>query len=76
MNQLHMRASGSVGGVQPCQGWGRGFESVSRFKMRKGYPETDILFCYIQARPGGNVEVSTPFRLSQSERPLDVLRQL
>ena len=22
-----MRASGSVGGVQPCQGWGRGFES-------------------------------------------------
>ena len=24
---LVISASGSVGGVQPCQGWGRGFES-------------------------------------------------
>ena len=24
---IAISASGSVGGVQPCQGWGRGFES-------------------------------------------------
>ena len=70
-------ASGSVGGVQPCQGWGRGFESrLALLRMRKGYPETDILFCYVQARPGGNVEASSPSRASQSERPPDVLRRL
>lgn len=28
---LVISASGSVGGVQPCQGWGRGFES--RFSL-------------------------------------------
>ena len=27
ISEKHKCDSGSVGGVQPCQGWGRGFES-------------------------------------------------
>ena len=38
---LVISASGSVGGVQPCQGWGRGFESrLALFiilKIKKSY---------------------------------------
>lgn len=38
---IAISASGSVGGVQPCQGWGRGFESrLALFiilKIKKSY---------------------------------------
>ena len=53
------------------------FESrLALLRMRKGYPETDILFLIVRALPGGNIEVYASLRSLQSERPVDVLQRL
>ena len=59
------------GGVSPCQGEGRGFES--RLVLSKRYKERhpmDGSFFYVQALPGSNgSNVSAPLRSSQSNVP-------
>ena len=49
-------ASGSVGGVRPCQGRGRGFESrLALSTVQERVSEMDTLSCTVQALPGSNV---------------------
>ena len=49
-------ASGSVGGVRPCQGRGRGFESrLALSRVQERVSEMDTLSCAVQALPGSNV---------------------
>ena len=70
-------ASGSVGGAQPCQGWGRGFESRLALPLnKKKISERISSFCLNEAHRASKFEVSTPFRSSQGRGPLDLLRRL
>ena len=64
------------GGVSPCQGEGRGFESRLVLSMiQKRDIRWMALFLYVQALPGSNgSNVYAP--LVAGERPPDVLRRL
>ena len=59
------------GGVSPCQGEGRGFESRLVLSKREKKESSDgWLFFYVQALPGSNgSNVCVPLRSSQSNVP-------
>ena len=67
------------GGVSPCQGEGRGFESrlvLSIIDKKRGI-QMDTSFLMFEPRRASNgSHVYAPLRSSQGERPLDVLRRL
>ena len=65
------------GGVSPCQGEGRGFESRLVLKKQKDSIKKRYCLFVFGAPPRSEVRmVYVPLRSSQNRHPLDVVRRL
>ena len=65
------------GGVSPCQGEGRGFESRLVLRKKKRTVSFDTVLFFFGAQPRSEVRISPlPLRSAQNRGLLDLVRRL